>query len=136
MRSRILRQVIEPISPTAPHEAQKRDPARFVLIAALFLALVGGFFLVRWRMGQTAKLPDNYLAYTEEVDPYKDNDEVKAARRLHWESARPASGYADAGCGDPVFEQRTYEGTEASTTWWIVYCPEDGRPTWLTEHAE
>lgn len=117
--------LVEAISPTEQQETQEapetqqRDPVRLLLLATLFLAIVGGFLLVRWRMNQTASMPDSYLAYTEKEDAYKDNAAVKEARRLRRESNR--------GCPDFVIVERSYG--------WYVYCEGDA-PTWLTEHAE
>lgn len=123
-RSRTLRQTAESFLPAQAQEVQespKRDPGRFLLIAALFLALVGGLLLVRWRMSQTAQLPDTYMAYTEDEDPYKDNESVKEARRLYRESNRK-----DA-CADFVVVERSYGQ--------FIYC-EGEKPTWLTEQDE
>ncbi len=123
-RSRTFGQLVEAIPATEPVEAQetpKRDPVRLLLIAVLFLALVVGFFLVRWRVIQTAKLPNKYLAYTEDADPYKDNESVKEARRLYRENNR------EDACTDFVIIERSYG--------WAIYC-EGEKPSWLTEQDE
>lgn len=122
--TRTVNQTAETFLPAQAQEVKespKHDPVRLLLYAALFLALVGGLLLVRWRMGQTAKLPDTYMAYTEDDDPYKDNESVKEARRLYRESNR------EDACTDFVVVERSYG--------WAIYC-EGEKPAWLTEHAE
>lgn len=123
-RSRLFPQLVASIAATNPAEAQetpKRDPVRLLLYAALFLAVVGVLLLINWRMNQTAKLPDTYMAYTEDEDPYKDSEPVKEARRLYRENNR------EDACADFVIVERSYG--------WAIYC-EGEKPSWLTEHAE
>lgn len=96
MRTRTYPSIVEPLP---EQTVTRRDPARpvaYALIAVIVLLAIVLF--IYWRSGRNPPAypsladymlagdfvpPADYLRYTEKEDPYKDNQQVKAARRLY-----------------------------------------------------
>jgi hypothetical protein len=94
----------------------QNDRRKYIIGTAgvlLILIVVGVLFFTRKggdegvQEGET--LPADYLVYSETEDAYKENANVKDARR--WERERTREG----GCADFAYVKRTYG--------WYVYCP-------------
>lgn len=96
MRTRTFSSIVEPLPEPVVARRDPAKPVAYALIAVIGLLAIVLF--IYWRSGRNPPVypsladyllngdyipPADYLRYTEKEDPYKDNREVKAARRLY-----------------------------------------------------